>query len=93
MNKIMKKYEFTEEEFFSNFSINMNIKINLLCELNEKGIFNFNDENYYNLEILLDEIRKNIELGYITNIKLEEFLKNKKEEVIKRLGLIKIIRL
>ena len=86
LNKIIKKCEFTKEEFYSN---NKNNKILLLCELFEKGRIEYNDIKNSNLEIILKEIIKDIDERNINIRKLEEFLDNKKkEEAIRKLELI-----
>ena len=98
--ELMKKWEFTKEEFYSNFE---NKKIKLLCCLNEKGKlkFEYNDK----IVIILDDIRNDLETGSILKKQLEKFLilnKNnkkleiKKEEeeekiIIQKLDLIKLI--
>ena len=107
LDELMKKCEFTKEEFYSN---SKNKKINLLCYLNEKGKL----ENNYNNKIVdvLDDIRNDLE-GSILKRKLEEFLNLKKNEkkfmrtkekeirnaddeeekkvIIQKLGLIKLV--
>ena len=90
LEKLMEKFEFKKEDFYSN---NENTKILLLCELYENSHFKIIDKsNYYYEEIEkeLARIRKDLE-GEIKIEKLDEFLKNKKDVVIKRLGLIKLI--
>ena len=89
LRELMKKCKFTSEEFYSN---NNNTKISLLCELHEKGKLKITDEdNFYgDIEDILGQIRKDMD-GDINKQKLEEFLKNGKDNVIKRLGLIKMI--
>ena len=87
--KLMKKCEFTREEFYSKYK---NTKIILLCELHDKGKLEISNENnfYGNIEDILCKIRKDMD-GNISKQRLEEFLENGKDIVIKRLGLIKII--
>ena len=87
--KLIKKCEFTREEFYSKYK---NTKIILLCELHEKGKLEISNENnfYGNIEDVLCKIRKDMD-GNISKQRLEEFLENGKDIVIKRLGLIKII--
>ena len=89
LEELMKKCKFTPEEFYSN---NENKKIKLLCELFEKGKLEKSDEeNYYgDIEDVLAIIRKDMD-GDIGKQKLENFLKNGKDVVIERLGLIKMI--
>jgi len=67
--QLIKKCEFTKEEFYSNFE---NKKIKLLCCLNEKGKLKieYNDK----IVIILDDIRNNLETGSILKKQLEEFL-------------------
>ena len=88
LREIIDRYKFTKEEFFSN---NENKKIELLCDLYEKGKIKINnEENYYkDIDALLGEVIDDIE-GKIGIKKLEIFL-NDKKIVIKKLGLIKII--
>ena len=84
----MKRCNFTKEEFYSNIE---NEKIALLCELNEKGkLKNICEENLNDIEKTIDKVHKDLE-GEIQIKKLEEFLRNKDKQVIKRLGLINII--
>ena len=90
LERLMKECVFTREEFYSN---NSSPKIILLCELYEKGKIKMEDRekiNFGDIINVLDRIREDME-GDITKQKVEEFFKNKKEEVIKRLSLIKII--
>ena len=86
----MEKCKFTKEEFYAN---NSNNKIELLCELFEKGkINNLNrgDINFNIIEDVLDKIKVELD-GEITKQELEEFLKNDEKVVIKRLKLISYI--
>ena len=75
--ELMKKCEFTKEEFYSNSE---NKKIKLLCYLNEKQKL----EIQYNgkIETILDSIRDDLEIetGSIFKKKLEEFLNLKKNK-------------
>ena len=89
LEELMEKCKFTTEEFYSN---NNNIKINLLCELQEKEKLKISHENnfYGDIEDTLVNIRKEMD-GDINKPKLEEFLNNGKDIAIKRLGLIKMI--
>ena len=89
MEELMKKCQFTEEEYFSK---NENEKIVLLCELNDKRKLDIIYKEYYFLGIIetLDKIYKKLG-GEILLKKLEEFLANEEKQVIKRLRLINII--
>ena len=90
LKELMVKCKFTKEEFYSN---NSNNKIELLCELFEKGkINNSNRENinFNIIEEVLDKIKVELD-GNITKEELEEFLKNDEKIVIKRLKLISYI--
>ena len=89
LEELMKKCEFTKDEFYSNYE---NKKIKLLCYLNEKEKL----EIKYNVKIenTLDDIKNDLEIetGTILKKKLEEFLnlrekkfENKKEEEKKEL--------
>ena len=75
--ELMKKCEFTKEEFYSNSE---NKKIKLLCYLNEKQKL----EIKYNgkIENILDDIRNDLEIetGSILKKNLEEFLNLKNIE-------------
>ena len=83
LKELMKKCEFTKEEFYSN---NENKKFFLLNKLYEK------DYCYIFLEMrqILFQIRDDVE-GEIGIKILEVFLKNTKDVIIKRLQLIKLI--
>ena len=89
LEELMKKCLFEKEEYYSNKE---NKKIVLLCELNKEGKLQITDEdNYYSdIEKVITQIRNDLE-GDIEIKKLEEFLKNGKESVIKRLSLITLI--
>ena len=90
LKELMEKCKFTKEEFYSN---NSNNKIELLCELFEKGKINsLNKENinFNIIEDVLDKIKVELD-GDITKQELEEFLKNDQKVVIKRLKLISYI--
>ena len=89
LEELMKKCLFTKEEFYSNCE---NSKIFLLCELNEKEKLQLTDEdiNYGDIERIITQIRKDLE-GEIGIKKLEEFLDIKKDTLLKRLGLLKLI--
>ena len=84
--ELMKKCEFTKEEFYSN---SKNKKINLLCYLNEKGKLEINYNN--KIEDALDDIRNVLETGSILkeirNINDEE----ERKVIIQKLGLIKLV--
>jgi hypothetical protein len=86
---IINSCKFTKKEFYSN---NNNNKILLLYDLYEKGKGKIIDqENYFtDLESILGEILNELE-GELSKEKIEDFLKNEKKVVIKKLGLIKII--
>ena len=86
---LIKKCKFTKEEFYSN---NKNNKIAILCELNEKERLKVEDESidYGEIKRIISEIREDLD-GNIEIKKLQKFLKNEKDEIIKRLGLIKLI--
>jgi len=82
--KLMKKCEFTKEEFYSN---NENKKIKLLCCLNKAERLNIlGQDNKYasKLEITLDEIRNELENCSISKKLLETFLNIKKEKSEKK---------
>ena len=86
--KLMEVCKFTKDEFYSKDN---NTKIELICELYEKGKLKANDgKYYYKDDKLIKDIYDDLE-GKIEKKKLEEFLNNKKEIVVKRLNLIKII--
>ena len=89
LKELMKKCKFTKNEFYSN---NENTKISLLCELyTQNKLEKTKDSNYLDdFEIVIQEIRDDLE-GNIEIKILKDFLNNKKELIIKRLGLIKII--
>jgi hypothetical protein len=84
LEELMKKCQFSKEDFYSN---DENKIIDLICELNEKGKLEKIDND---IEITIQEIWKDFE-GEILIKKLEEFLENEERIAIKRLGLIKII--
>ena len=76
LEKLIKICEFDKNEFFSNCE---NDKIKLLCKLNEQEIINEN--NCGKLDVVLDEIKNDLEEYSITKRQLEEFLnKNKNSE-------------
>ena len=86
--KLIEKYLFTKDEFFS---CNQNIKITLFYKLYAKEKIKKNEiDNYENLINLLNSIKKDLE-GDIKKSKLEEFLKNEQSLIKQRLSLIKLI--
>ena len=104
LEKLMKVCEFEKNEYYSNYE---NDKIKLLCKLNDIDNPIINENNCGKLQIILDEIKSDLEEYSITKKQLEEFLnRNKysekgKEEakieinynnpIIQKLALIKII--
>jgi len=92
LEELMKKCQFTKEEFYSN---KKNKKIDLLCELNKKlERTNCLNDNFLNLDMDIEKILQQIfnDLdGKIPIKQLEEFLLNEEKQIIKRLGLIRII--
>ena len=90
LKELIKECKFTKDEFYST---NPNPKIELLCELFEKGKINIlykDDNGFADIEETLDKIAKDLD-GDITKQKLEEFLSNDEKIVIKRLKLIQLI--
>ena len=91
LKKLIKECIFKKEDFYSN---NENKRINLLCNLNEKGKL---DSDYCKeckeLIYILDDIYKDLESNSFTKNTLEEFLggEENNEKIIKKLGLIKIV--
>ena len=103
LEKLMTVCEFEKKEYFSNSENN---KIKLLCKLNEAEKPIINENNCGKLQIILDEIRVDLEENLITKNQMEEFLNIKSEndddkidkkeveynnEIIQKLSLIKII--
>ena len=103
LEKLMTVCEFEKKEYFSNSENN---KIKLLCKLNEPEKPIINENNCGKLQIILDEIRVDLEENLITKNQMEEFLNIKSEkdddkidikeaeynnEIIQKLSLIKII--
>ena len=89
LEKLLKKCEFTKEEFYS---ISENKKMKLLCSLNETGrlnILGYNNKYIEKLMNLLDDIRDELENGSIYRKLLETFLNLKKEESEKEIILNK----
>ena len=88
LKELITKNIFNKDEFFTK---KKNLKIDLLCKLNEKGIIKKKDEPYYeNIVTLVNDIRKDLE-GEIQKKKLDEFLQNEKNVIDQRLNLIKLI--
>jgi hypothetical protein len=84
---LITKNLFKKEEFFSS---NKNLKVDLLCKLNEKGIIKKNNEPYYdNILTLVKDIRDDLE-NKIQKEKIDDFLKNTDDIIKLRLNLIKI---
>ena len=104
LEKLMKVCEFEKNEYYSNYE---NDKIKLLCKLNDPDNPIINENNCGKLQIILDDIKNDLEENLITKKQLEEFLdlkngnlenvndKTKKKEennsIIQKLALIKII--
>ena len=94
IKKLLDKYIFTKEEFYSNDD---NKKIKLLCDLNEGGKLKDSDIDSCQLVQILDNIRYDIDNGMISKKSLEKFLgeddkmSNKMDLTIKKLGLMKLI--
>ena len=87
MNDLIDKNLFTKEEFFNNKN---NVKISLLCKLNEEKLIEESQQKYYKeIKNLIQNIYNVISNDNIKKKKLEEFLKNNDAE--KRLGLMNII--
>ena len=93
LEELLKKCQFEKEDYYSE---NENKKIDLLCELNDKGKLQKSEEQgqnkyYVSIEKTIQKIYNDLD-GEILIKKLEEFLGIKDEKiVIKRLGLIKLI--
>ena len=95
LNKLISENKFTKEEFFGG---NKNIKILLLYnlykkykdyeQLKKKKIYDIIKNHY---EVILDDIQKDIDNGYIKKNRLEDFLNNEEHLVKQKLELIKII--
>ena len=103
LEKLMEECEFEKNEYYSNYE---NDKIKLLCKLNDTDNPIINENNCGKLQIILDEIKSDLEESSITKKQLEEFLnlkenleninnEAKKEpnnnSIIQKLALIKII--
>ena len=86
LDDLGNRCKFSKEEFFSNDN---NQKIILLCDLIEKGIIKKIDKD---LECILDEIRKDLEILNINKQSLENFLSSGEKNVIKKLKLLKYIK-
>ena len=88
LTKLMDNNLFNKDDFFSG---KQDIRIELLCELYEKGKIKKTSEEYYDKIIkLIDLIKIDIE-GEIKKSKLEEFLRIDKPLVIQRLKLVKLV--
>ena len=87
MDELMKKCQFTKEEYYSNKE---NKKIILLCELKDQGKLEINnDMEIYNT---IFQIKSDLLDGEIPINKLKEFLiECDEKQVIKRLNLISVI--
>ena len=102
LEKLMKVCEFEKNEYYSNYE---NDKIKLLCKLNDIDNPIINENNCGRLQIILDEIKSDLEENLITKKQLEEFLNikenlekdkiknelNNNNPIIQKLELIKII--
>ena len=79
LEELLKRCEFTKEEFYSNTE---NKKIKILCSLNKKGVLNIK----YNVKIedILDQIKDELEKKEISKKTLEEFLNINKEDKNKK---------
>ena len=104
LEKLMKVCEFEKNEYYSNAE---NDKIKLLCNLNDQEKPLINENNCGKLQIILDDIRGDLEENLISKKQLEEFLNIKNENsqnaedkiekvekqnpIIQKLALIKII--
>jgi len=76
LEKLMKVCEFEKNEYYSNSE---NDKIKLLCSLNDPEKPIINENNRGKLQIILDDIRADLEENLISKIQLEEFLNIKNE--------------
>ena len=91
LKELIHKCKFSKDEFYSN---NHNGKFELLYELFKSGIINDSNREKIDLadiEYTLDQIFKDLDGGYITKRKIENFFQNRREIIIKRLELIKLI--
>ena len=78
LEKLMEVCEFQKNEYYSNYE---NDKIKLLCKLNDIDNPIINENNCGRLQIILDEIKTDLEENSITKKQLEEFLNIKKENL------------
>ena len=78
LEKLMKVCEFEKNEYYSNFE---NDKIKLLCNLNDPEKPIINENNCGKLQIILDDIRADLEENLISKKQLEEFLNIKNENL------------
>ena len=107
LKDLIDKCKFTKEEFFSNHEnkkikllSDLNEKLNARAYETEEGeknkMFKIEREDLgEKLEKILDEIRQDIDGKSFCKVKLEEFLESKKNDkkpdIVKKLGLIKIV--
>ena len=87
LDKLMGACKFDKDIYYSN---GKNTKIDLIYELFVKDKLDKNNKKYEDLKDLMSSLYNDLN-GTVSKVKLEEFLKNEKKEVIKRLDLIKII--
>ena len=88
LNELIRKRLFRIEEFFSS---NKSLKILLLSKLNERGILQINNIEYYDeLEYLMRSIKQDLD-GEIKKKALDEFLTIEDSIIKKRLSLLGII--
>jgi len=78
LEKLMKVCEFETNEYYSNYE---NDKIKLLCKLNDPDNPIINENNCGKLQIILDDIKTDLEEKTITKKQLEEFLNIKNENL------------
>ena len=78
LEKLMKICEFEKSEYYSNYE---NDKIKLLCKLNDPDKPIINESNCGKLQIILDDIKTDLEENLITKKQLEEFLNYKKDNL------------
>ena len=78
LEKLMKVCEFEKNEYYSNSE---NDKIKLLCYLNDQEKPIINESNCGKLQIILDDIRADLEENLISKKQLEEFLNIKNENL------------
>ena len=89
LNELLDKYNlFNKKEFFSS---NKSLKILLLSKLNERGVLQKNNNEYYDeIEKLMQSIKQDLD-GEIKKKTLDEFLTIEDSIVKKRLSLLGII--